>query len=232
MVTGPTQLTLGVSLNDDATFDNFLVGTANQQLVQSLRCPSSDSQIIYLWGTHSAGTSHLLQAMCHHYAGAEHGAIYLPLSQKAEFDSEILSGTCNLALVCLDEMENLAGDQVWETALFTAFNDIMDGSTMLLLGANSNPLDLGVNLPDLNSRLQSALIFQLKSLNEREKRQALQLRASKRGMELPDKVADFIYQRCNRSMAGLIEVLQKLDDSSLTHKRKLTIPLVKTTMAW
>ena len=51
-------------------------------------------------------------------------------------------------------------------------------------------------------------------------------------MELPDKVADFIYQRCNRSMAGLIEVLQKLDDSSLTHKRKLTIPLVKTTMAW
>ena len=103
---------------------------------------------------------------------------------------------------------------------------------MLLLGANSNPLDLGVNLPDLNSRLQSALIFQLKSLDEREKRQALQLRASKRGMELPDKVADFIYQRCNRSMAGLIDVLQKLDDSSLTHKRKLTIPLVKTTMAW
>ena len=66
MVTGPTQLTLGVSLNDDATFDNFLVGTANQQLVQSLRCPSSDSQIIYLWGPHSAGTSQLLQAMTPH----------------------------------------------------------------------------------------------------------------------------------------------------------------------
>ena len=228
----PTQLTLGVSLNDDATFDNFLVGTANQQLVESLRNPSSDSQIIYLWGTHSAGISHLLQAMCHYYARPEHGAIYLPLSQKAEFASEILSGTCNLSLVCLDDLENLAGDQAWETALFTAFNDIMEGSTKLLLGANTNPLDLGVNLEDLNSRLQSALIFQLRSLDEREKRKALQLRASKRGIELPDKVADFIYQRCNRSMAGLIEVLQKLDDSSLTHKRKLTIPLVKTTMAW
>jgi len=45
-------------------------------------------------------------------------------------------------------------------------------------------------------------------------------------------VIDFIYQRCDRSMSGLIDVLLKLDHSSLTHKRKLTIPLIKTTMAW
>ena len=78
MVKAPTQLTLGVSLNDDATFDNFLVGTANQQLVESLRNPSSDSQIIYLWGTHSAGISHLLQAMCHYYATVSYTHLTLP----------------------------------------------------------------------------------------------------------------------------------------------------------
>jgi chromosomal replication initiation ATPase DnaA len=37
MATSPTQLTLGVSLNDDATFDNFLISDANLQIVQSLR---------------------------------------------------------------------------------------------------------------------------------------------------------------------------------------------------
>ena len=30
----PTQLTLGVRLNDEATFANFLVNEANQQLIQ------------------------------------------------------------------------------------------------------------------------------------------------------------------------------------------------------
>jgi DnaA family protein len=72
----------------------------------------------------------------------------------------------------------------------------------------------------------------LRSLDEIEKRRALQLRASKRGIELSDSVIDFIYQRCDRSMSGLIDVLLKLDHSSLIHKRKLTIPLIKTTMAW
>lgn len=108
----------------------------------------------------------------------------------------------------------------------------MESNTKLLLGAHNVPSSLRVVLPDLNSRLQSALIFQLRSLDEIEKRRALQLRASKRGIELSDSVIDFIYQRCDRSMSGLIDVLLKLDHSSLTHKRKLTIPLIKTTMAW
>ena len=232
MATPPTQLTLGVLLNDDATFDNFLISDVNLQIVQSLCDPRTDSKIIYLWGPGSSGVTHLLQAMCHHYEGADRGAIYLPLSQKGEFAPEILSGTNNLSLVCLDDMEELAGNRTWEAALFTAFNAIMESNTKLLLGAHNVPSNLRVNLPDLNSRLQSALIFQLRSLDEIEKRRALQLRASKRGIELSDSVIDFIYQRCDRSMSGLIDVLLKLDHSSLTHKRKLTIPLIKTTMAW
>ncbi len=31
----PTQLTLGVTLNDDATLENFLVNEKNQQLVNN-----------------------------------------------------------------------------------------------------------------------------------------------------------------------------------------------------
>ena len=50
MATPPTQLTLGVLLNDDATFDNFLISDVNLQIVQSLRDPRTDSKIIYLWG--------------------------------------------------------------------------------------------------------------------------------------------------------------------------------------
>ena len=44
MATPPTQLTLGVLLNDDATFDNFLISDVNLQIVQSLRDPRPDSR--------------------------------------------------------------------------------------------------------------------------------------------------------------------------------------------
>ena len=61
---------------------------------------------------------------------------------------------------------------------------------------------------------------------------ALQVRARKRRIELTSSVAEFIYQRSNRGISQLIDVLNKLDQVSLVEKRKLTIPLIKTTMGW
>ena len=59
----PTQLTLGVRLNDEATFANFLVNEANQQLIQNLQGAGAAGQVFYLWGPASVGITHLLQAM-------------------------------------------------------------------------------------------------------------------------------------------------------------------------
>ncbi|MDA1372039.1 MAG: DnaA regulatory inactivator Hda [Proteobacteria bacterium] len=228
----PTQLTLGVTLNDDATLENFLVNEQNQQLLNNLQSPDADGQVFYLWGKSSAGITHLLQAMCHQATAQKRGAIYLPMLQKAEFSPEILTGTNSLSLVSIDNLEALVGDPDWEAALFTEFNAISQRDTTLIIGADAPPQNISVSLADLGSRLNSALVYQLKPLVESEKIKALQLRAAKRGMQLSDAVAGFIYQRGERSMAGLMDVLQRLDDSSLTHKRPLTIPLVKATMDW
>ena len=228
----PTQLTLGVTLNDDATLENFLVNEQNQQLLNNLQSPDADGQVFYLWGKSSAGITHLLQAMCHQATAQKRGAIYLPMLQKAEFSPEILTGTNSLSLVSIDNLEALVGDPDWEAALFTEFNAISQSDTTLIIGADEPPQNISVSLADLGSRLNSALVYQLKPLVESEKIKALQLRAAKRGMQLSDAVAGFIYQRGERSMAGLMDVLQRLDDSSLTHKRPLTIPLVKATMDW
>ncbi len=228
----PTQLTLGVRLNDEATFANFLVNEANQQLIQNLQGAGAAGQVFYLWGPASVGITHLLQAMCHREAVEHGGALYLPMLQNREFTPEILLGTNSLSLVCIDNIEVLCGDAAWEAALFTAFNAIRESDTTLLLGSNTGPQNLEIELADLDSRLKSSLIYHLKPLDEAEKLRALQMRAANRGMQLSNPVVDFIYQRGDRSMSGLMEVLEKLDESSLLHKRSLTIPLVKTTMNW
>ena len=62
------QLPLAIRLNDEATFDNFYVSEANQQLVSFLKSfsqSSSTEQCCYIHGPVSSGRSHLLQAMCH-----------------------------------------------------------------------------------------------------------------------------------------------------------------------
>lgn len=225
------QLTLGVGLDDDATFENFLIGFENQQAVEYLQYSGSE-QFVYIWGNSSPGLTHLLQAACHQAAEQSRGAIYLPMKEKESLSSQILQGANSLSLVCIDDIQEIAGDAEWEAALFTAFNSIKDSDAKLLIAANSSPQVLDIDLADLHSRLQSGLILQLVSLTDEEKILALQLRARNRGMDLSDSVADFILLRAERSVQALMAILDELDKSSLVQKRKLTVPLVKSTLGW
>jgi DnaA family protein len=229
----PTQLLLGVGLDDDATFENFLVAPANQQLVDYLRAAAANrasEQFIYLWGGPSSGRTHLLQAMCHELTTARHSSIYLPLKELANFAPAIFQGANTLSLVCLDDLDCLAGDAAWEAALFNAFNEIQASATQLIICGNCAPQGLQIKLPDLASRLQSGLTFQLTELNDTDKRIALQLRAGNRGMELGNAVADYIIARAERSLKALMQILDRLDESSIKEQRKLTIPFVKSTL--
>ncbi|PCJ27788.1 MAG: DnaA regulatory inactivator Hda [SAR86 cluster bacterium] len=224
------QLTLGIGLDDDARFENYFVSSHNQQAITHLQ--DASERFIYVWGNGSPGLTHILQAACHQLASRNESALYLPLKDKSQFSSQILTGISSLALVCLDDIDEISGDENWESALFTAFNEIKDSNARLIIVGKSAPQNLQIQLPDLKSRLQSGLILQIQKLSDEDKLLALQLRAKKRGIELTDSVAEFILIRAERSLSALIHILDELDESSLIQKRKLTIPLVKSTLGW
>lgn len=226
------QLALGVGLDDNATFANFLVAPRNAQAVACLADEEQSQRLVSIWGFGASGLTHLLQAACQQQAQAQRSALYLPLAEYAELHPDILQGANTLSLVCIDDVQCIAGNAEWESALFTAFNAIRESSTQLIVAAHSAPAALPIALADLQSRLQSCLVFQISELNDAEKLLALQLRARNRGIELSDSVGDFILQRAERNLATLMQILDQLDESSLTQQRKLTIPLVKSTLGW
>ena len=227
----PDQLTLGVGLNDDAQFKNFFVSDANQALVTALLA-GKEEPFFYIWGNGSPGLSHLLQASCNKAAAEGRGTIYVPLADRAQFAPQILEGAEFLSLVCIDDIENIVGDVEWEAALFTAFNAIRQAGTRLIIAAHMAAQQLVIQLPDLHSRLQSGLLFQLDELSDEDKLSALQLRARQRGLVLPAAVGEFILLRADRNLSALMQILNELDHSSMQQQRKLTVPLVKSTLGW
>lgn len=227
----PDQLTLGVGLDDDAQFDNFFVSDVNQPLVSALAA-GGEEPFVYIWGNGSPGLSHLLQASCNKTTAQGHAAIYIPLADQSQFAPEILEGAESLSLVCIDDIESIAGDAEWESALFTAFNAMRQTGTQLIVGGHMAAQQLSIQLPDLHSRLQSGLLFQLFELSDEDKLSALQLRARQRGFDLPEAVGEFILLRAERNLSALMQILDELDRSSLQQQRKLTVPLVKSTLGW
>ncbi|MFO1258609.1 MAG: DnaA regulatory inactivator Hda [Gammaproteobacteria bacterium] len=220
------QLALSVGLRDDATLDTFFSGD-NQEMVATLsNVQQSQEQFIFLWGPDGVGKTHLLQGTCHSVTGKGHGALYLPLADLC-YRSDLFVGLEQLSLVCLDDIDVIAGQSVWEEAIFHLFNRLKTSGTTLMVASTMPPRQLPIILPDLRSRLHWGLTYHIHPLNDEQKLKALSLRAYNRGIELPLDVGRFLLSRCVRNMGELYAILDQLDSASLAAQRRLTIPFVK-----
>ncbi|CAM3979065.1 DnaA regulatory inactivator Hda [Vreelandella rituensis] len=229
----PAQLPLGIGLRDDATFENFLPAE-NASLVERLihQCEQDGEPYVYLWGAPGTGRTHLLQAACHAASDADKRALYLPLAELGHFPPLMLEDIERLDLVAIDDLELVIGRKRWEEALFHAFNRLRDAGKRLVIAAQASPRQLPVKLPDLASRLSWGVTFHVQPLDDAGRLDALKLRASLRGMKLPDDVARYILHRGPRELGELCRTLETLDQASLSAQRKLTIPFVKKALDW
>lgn len=218
------QIPLNLHLRTDATLDNFVTGE-NAAVLYSLQ--QDAETYIYLWGEHGCGRTHLLQAMCQKYWHENKTAAYIPLSSDEITDPDMLCGLEGFDLVCLDDIDIVSGKNNWELEIFKLFNNIREQGGRLLVAANASPSSIGIQLADLESRLNWGVIYQLAYLNDDDKITALQARASQRGFSLPEEVADYLIKRSPRDMSSLFNLLDKLDTASLVEQRKLTIPFVR-----
>lgn len=225
----PSQLSLPLYLPNDETFASFYPGE-NAPLLAAVHhvLQQDHGGYIYFWSREGAGRSHLLHAACAALSQQGLAVGYLPLDKRSYFVPEVLEGMEHLALLCIDNIECIAGDDEWEMALFNLYNRIVEnGSTRLLIAADRPPRQLSLHLPDLASRLDWGQIYRLQPLSDDDKLQALQLRASLRGFELPEDVGRFLLKRLEREMRTLFTTLNLLDKASISAQRKLTIPFVK-----
>ncbi len=110
-----TQLVLPLRLADHAVFASFL-DHGNEALVATLASLSSGDggQGCWLWGGAATGKTHLLQAVCDQ---AGDRSVYLPLEMLAAAGPEVLEGLASRGLVCIDDLNRIAGRDAWELAL-------------------------------------------------------------------------------------------------------------------
>ncbi len=217
-------------LPDDETLVSFYPGE-NQQLLSALRNLALDrgERMLYLWGTPGSGRTHLLHASCSEMADISAASAYLPLEHHQQMTPQMLDGLEHMALVCLDNIDAIAGNRQWEEAIFDFYNRRKEHAetARLIVTASQPAQQLPLALPDLQSRLNWGVTYRVHELDDEQKLSALQLRAQLRGLKMPLEVARFMLKRLSRDMPTLLENLDTLDKASMTAQRKLTVPFVK-----
>jgi DnaA family protein len=227
------QLPLRVQLRDDATFDNFYSSDAQEFASQiKLSAAGVGEQSIFISGPSGSGCSHLLQAACHEAESTGLNSVYLPLDELVNYSPAIFESLEGLPLIALDNVQAVAGLPEWEEALFHLFNRVRDSGGRMLFAADNSPDQLGIKLPDLLSRLIWGLVYAIDESSAEFKMVALQFRAKNRGMDMTDEVAKFVVKNVGGQMESMFNALQKLDNASLSAKKKLSRPFVKNVMGW
>jgi DnaA family protein len=218
---------LGVQLKERATFSSFLTAR-NAELVAHLRHVAANTPHGATWiaGPHTAGKSHLMQAVCAATA-AEKRVAYLPLETLLPFGPAALEGAEQLDVACCDDIQAIAGLDDWERCLFSLWQRAQERNSTLLFAARESPAQVAFGLADLKSRLASSAVFAVRELNDDEQIEALNLRAHLRGFELPVETARYLQRRFPRDMRTLCEILDTLDDASFVAQRRLTIPFIR-----
>jgi len=228
-----TQIPLDIQLRDSASFDNFIVGKNEElfnKLKRSVSDKSSDGSLLF-WGSQGAGKTHLLQAACKAAGDNGFSAVYLPLNDVIHQSTDAFDGLEDLHLICLDDVDLVAGKEDWEQALFHLYNRAFDSGTQLAFTANQPIANLNMALSDLSSRLAWGFVYRVQPLSDEEKIQAMQLRSRRRGFVLTEKVGQYLLRHCPRDSAALFNLLDELDRASLAAQRAITIPFVKNLLA-
>ena len=215
------QLALGVRLRAAAVFESFAPGL-NTELLAALR--SQGPAPLWLWGSHGSGKTHLLQAAC---AAAAETAAYFPLDRASALPPEALVGFERCRVLCLDDVDAVAGDLAWEQALFRLYNEAADLRTRLIFAAGAAPRAVEWRLNDWRSRAAACVVYQLRDLDEAGRVEALRLRAAQRGLQLPRETSDYLLRRMPRDLPSLFDILDHLDEASLIAQRRLTVPFIR-----
>jgi len=208
-------------------FDEFVAGPNENALAAVSHLLDEPGGSLFLSGPNGSGKSHLLNALCH--AARENGlaAFYIALKRLPEEAAASLEGLQVLDLVCVDDLDSVAGNPVWENALFACFNEVRAAHGRLLVSSSLPLSSLDLCLPDLASRLAWGVRQNLRLPDDDGKLQILQQRARALRIDLPEDVQNYLLKHSKRDMSSLLLALERLKDAAFVGKRKITVPLAR-----
>lgn len=236
----PTQPPLALTfdpLDPLCTFDNFVATKAHTVPYRVLTEQLTAYNPIYLYGPSGTGKSHLLMALAHQLQAQGIHALYARLETFTEHTvMAIRTGQMiqfrdvyrKVGALLLDNIHLLSRKWATQEELFHTFNTLHLAGKPIILSSHCPPSELQQIEPRLVSRFEWGIALPLVPIQEEERAILLTKKASAFGLELSDKVYNFLLSHFTSSAKALIRALEALVLRSHLHKTQplqLTVAL-------
>lgn len=222
----PEQLPLPLGYRTALGVEDFLVAPSNRLAVEWIeRWPDWPSTALVISGPKGSGKTHLA-ALWLARAGAE--ALDLRGTDLEQVARRVAGGAC---AVLIDDCDHLAGNAAAELALLQLYNLLTAAGGRLLLTAARPPAEWQVALPDLASRLASAMVVTLDPPDD-ALLAALAIKLfDDRQLAIGPEIVPLLLARAERSFAGIARAVDLLDRRALEDRRNITPALARKVLA-
>ena len=209
------QTALKFNMEEDFSEDSFLVSKSNKDAIAWIKkWPEWPAHCLIIYGEKSSGKTHLSHIW---KSLSEADFIY-----NNEFSVNDLSSDKNYILENYEEFD--------QKNLFHLYNTVKENGKFLLLTSRYSVEASNIKLPDLLSRLYATPSIEIKNPDDDLIRTILLKQFSDRQIRIDSKVLDYLIPRLERSFSSLNDFVQNVDSSSMSQKREITIPFIRSVL--
>lgn len=182
----------------------------------------------YLYGGAGTGKSHLLTAICDSFLEVGKSAIKVSLLELLDAPIEAITSLERYDLVALDDIEAISGVPHWQKAVFHLINNNNEGGGQLVFSSRFAPIELKLELPDLQSRLTQAVSVKVPSGQSYADRQSLLYSVLERkGVHFDPQITEYLLMNGPTQTSTLLRSLDQLEKMLQGEKVKLSNSTIK-----
>ena len=180
---------------------------------------------LYVYGGAGTGKSHLLSAICDSYLELGRSAIKVSLLELLNAPIEAITSLEYYELIVLDDIDAMGGIPHWQKAVFHLMNN---HHGQLVFSSRVAPIELQLELPDLQSRFTQAVSVKVPSGESYIDRQTLlQSVMSRRGIQFDQQIIDYLLNYGPHQASVLLQILARLEKMLKGEKTKLSNTMLK-----
>lgn len=236
-------LQLSAPLNPAYTFDSFVVGKTNEFAYAAARkvaeCKNVSFNPLFLYSGVGLGKTHLMHAIAWHIRKQDpsRNVIYLSAEQflykfvkalrykdTAAFKEQFRS----VDVLMVDDVQFMSNKESTQEEFFYTFNSLIEEGRQIIISADKSPSDLEGIEARLKSRLNSGLVADIHPTDFDLRMGILHNKAKQMGIELPEKVAEFLAQKITSNIRELEGSLRRIvAHSQLLSDKEITLDMTQ-----
>jgi chromosomal replication initiator protein len=225
-------------LDPRLTFDNFVVGKSNELAhAAAYRVAEADTvpfNPLFLYGGVGLGKTHLMHAIAWHirrrkphkrviYLSAEKFMYQFIRALRNKSTMAFKEQFRSVDVLMVDDVQFIIGKESTQEEFFHTFNALADQNRQVILSADKSPSDLEGLEERMRSRLGWGLVADIHPTTYELRLGILQSRAEQSGVEIPQKVLEFLAHRIASNVRELEGALTRITAHATLVGRPVTL---------